>query len=68
MLGNGRCDRPVELRLPSEVNLRNLRLPPHRIEFLPTVTRQREQARERGQADRAELSDKIIGGIDVPPA
>jgi hypothetical protein len=38
------------------------------IEFLPTLARQRDHARERGQTDRAELFDKIIGGIDDPPA
>ena len=68
MLGNGLCTRPVELDCRMESACETCAYFRTSIEFLPTLTRQRDHARERGQADRAELFDKIIGGIDDPPA
>jgi hypothetical protein len=37
-------------------------------QFLPILTRQRDHAAEHGQTDRAELFDKLIGGLDEPTA
>jgi hypothetical protein len=68
MLGNGLCTRPVELDCRMESACETCAYFRTSIEFLPTLTRQRDHARERGQANRADLFDKIIGGIDDPPA
>jgi hypothetical protein len=68
MLGNGLCTRPVELDCRMESACETCAYFRTTVEFLPILTRQRDHARERGQADRAELFDKIIGGIDDPPA
>jgi site-specific recombinase XerD len=68
MLGNGLCTRPVELDCRMESACETCAYFRTGVEFLPILTRQRDHARERGQTDRAELFNKIIGGIDDPPA
>jgi hypothetical protein len=37
------------------------------VEFLPTLTRQRDHARERGQAERAALFDGLIHRVEADP-
>jgi site-specific recombinase XerD len=68
MLGNGLCTRPVELDCRMESACETCAYFRTSIEFLPTLTKQRDHASDRGQTDRAQLFDKIIGGIDDPPA
>ena len=36
-------------------------------QFLPILTRQRDHARDHGQADRAELFSKIIQNVEQAP-
>jgi site-specific recombinase XerD len=68
MLGNGLCTRPVELDCRMESACETCAYFRTSIEFLPTLTKQRDHASDHGQTDRAQLFDKIIGGIDDPPA
>jgi site-specific recombinase XerD len=68
MLGNGLCTRPVELDCRMESACETCAYFRTSVEFLPTLTRQREHAAEHGQTERAELFDKIIGRIDDPPS
>jgi site-specific recombinase XerD len=66
MLGNGLCTRPVELDCRMESACETCAYFRTSIEFLPILTRQRAHATERGQTERANLFNKIIGGLDEP--
>jgi site-specific recombinase XerD len=68
MLGNGLCTRPVELDCRMESACETCAYFRTSVEFLPILTRQREHATEHGQTERADLFDKIIGGLDGPPS
>jgi hypothetical protein len=37
------------------------------VEFLPTLTRQRDHAQHHGQAERAELFDQLILRVETDP-
>ena len=66
MLGNGLCTRPAELDCRMESACETCAYFRTSVEFLPTLTRQREHAAEHGQTERAELFNKIIGQVDDP--
>ncbi|HZC52422.1 MAG TPA: tyrosine-type recombinase/integrase [Mycobacterium sp.] len=60
MLGNGLCTRPVELDCRMESACETCAHFRTSVEFLPTLTRQRDHAAERGQTSRVELFDGLI--------
>lgn len=64
MLGNGVCTRPVELDCRMESACETCTYFRTNVQFLPTLTRQRDHAAERGQTDRVELFTKIINQLD----
>jgi hypothetical protein len=68
MLGNGRSTRPVEMDCRMESACETCAYFRTSIQFLPTLTKQRDHARERGQTERAEQFDKIIGQVDDQPS
>jgi site-specific recombinase XerD len=68
MLGNGLCTRPVELDCRMESACETCAYFRTSVEFLPTLTRQRDHAEERGQTDRAQLFNTIIGKLDDQPS
>lgn len=63
MLGNGLCTRPVELDCRMESACETCSYFQTSIEFKPTLTRQRDHARQHGQTDRAELFDGLINRL-----
>jgi site-specific recombinase XerD len=60
MLGNGLCTRPAELDCRLESACETCAYFRTGTEFLPILTRQRDHAREHGQADRAALFNSLI--------
>ncbi len=60
MLGNGLCTRPVELDCRMETACETCSYFQTGIEFKPTLTRQRDHARQHGQDDRAALFDRLL--------
>lgn len=60
MLGNGLCTRPVELDCRMESACETCSYFQTSIEFRPTLTRQRDHARQRGQTDRAALFEQLL--------
>lgn len=64
MLGNGLCTRPVELDCRMESACETCAFFQTTIEFRPTLTRQRDHAREHGQTERAALLDGLIQRVD----
>jgi site-specific recombinase XerD len=60
MLGNGLCTRPVELDCRMESACETCAYFRTSVEFLPTLTRQRDHAREHGQDQRTALFDGLI--------
>jgi hypothetical protein len=66
MLGNGLCIRPVELDCRMESACETCSYFRTNIEFLPTLTRQRDHARERGQTEREALFAQLIERVDPP--
>jgi len=60
MLGNGLCTRPAELDCRIESACETCAYFRTGTQFLPTLTRQRDHARDRGQTDRAALFDGLI--------
>ena len=60
MLGNGLCTRPVELDCRMESACETCAYFRTSVQFLPTLTRQRDHAREHGQDQRAALFDDLI--------
>jgi site-specific recombinase XerD len=64
MLGNGLCTRPVELDCRMESACETCAFFQTTIEFRPTLIRQRDHARQRGQSDRQSLFDGLIQRID----
>jgi site-specific recombinase XerD len=65
MLGNGLCTRPVELDCRMESACETCAYFRTGVQFLPTLTRQRDHAREHGQAERAALFDGLIQRADT---
>ena len=60
MLGNGLCTRPAELDCRMESACETCAYFRTGTEFLPILTRQRDHARDHGQAGRAALFDRLI--------
>ena len=60
MLGNGLCTRPAELDCRMESACETCAYFRTGTEFLPILVRQRDHARDHGQADRAALFDGLI--------
>jgi site-specific recombinase XerD len=60
MLGNGLCTRPPELDCRLESACETCAYFRTGPEFLPILTRQRDHARDHGQAGRAALFDELI--------
>jgi site-specific recombinase XerD len=65
MLGNGLCTRPVELDCRMESACETCAYFRTSTQFLPILTRQRDHAHERGQAERAALFDNLIQRVDT---
>ena len=66
MLGNGLCTRPAELDCRMESACETCAYFRTGTEFLPILTRQRDHARDHGQADRAALFDGLIQRACAP--
>src|SRR6476619_1592486 len=66
MLGNGLCTRPVELDCRMESACETCAYFRTSVQFLPTLTRQRDHAHQRGQTERAALFDGLIQRLDQP--
>ncbi len=64
MLGNGLCTRPVELDCRMESACETCGYFQTSVEFKPTLQRQRDHARERGQHERAALFTRLLDGIE----
>jgi hypothetical protein len=67
MLGNGLCTRPVELDCRMESACETCAYFRTGVEFLPTLNRQRDHAQQHGQAERAELFDRLIKRVETDP-
>ena len=67
MLGNGLCTRPAELDCRMESACETCAYFRTGTEFLPILTRQRDHARDHGQADRAALFDGLIQRAETGP-
>jgi site-specific recombinase XerD len=68
MLGNGLCTRPAELDCRMESACETCAYFRTGTEFLPILIRQRDHARDHGQADRAALFDGLIQRAEAAPA
>ena len=68
MLGNGLCTRPVELDCRMESACETCAYFRTNVQFLPTLTQQRDHARERGQTQRAALFDGLIRRVEAEEA
>jgi site-specific recombinase XerD len=68
MLGNGLCGRPAELDCRMESACETCAYFRTGTEFLPILVRQRDHARDHGQADRAALFDGLIQRAETGPA
>jgi hypothetical protein len=68
MLGNGLCTRPAELDCRMESACETCSYFQTTIDFKPTLQRQRDHAREHGQADRAVLFDRLLERVDAEDA
>jgi hypothetical protein len=68
MLGNGLCARPPELDCRMESACETCAYFRTGTEFLPILVRQRDHARDHGQADRAVLFDGLIQRAEAGPA
>jgi site-specific recombinase XerD len=68
MLGNGLCTRPAELDCRLESACETCAYFRTGTEFLPILTRQRDHARDHGQADRAALFNGLIDRASQPAA
>ena len=68
MLGNGLCTRPAELDCRMESACETCACFRTSTEFLPILVRQRDHARDHGQADRAALFDGLIQHTQTQPA
>jgi len=64
MLGNGLCTRPIELDCRMESTCETCSYFQTSIEFKPTLTRQRDHARQHGQTERVELFNSILNRLE----
>jgi hypothetical protein len=68
LLGNGHCTRPVALDCQFESICERCGFFETGTEFVPVLLRQRDHAAEHGQAERADLFDGLLSGIDEGPS
>jgi len=68
MLGNGLCTRPPELDCRLESACETCAYFRTGTQFLPVLVRQRDHARDHGQAGRAALFDGLIQRAEAGPA
>jgi hypothetical protein len=68
MLGNGLCARPAELDCRMESACETCAYFRTGTEFLPILVRQRDHARNHGQAGRAALSGGLVQRAGAGPA
>ena len=68
MPGNGLCTRPAELDCRMESACETCAYFRTGTEFLPILTRQRDHARDHGQAGRAAMFDGLIQHAEAGPA
>jgi hypothetical protein len=64
MLGNGYCDRPVELDCHFESICESCTLSVTTIEFKPTLRRQRDDAAHKGQIGRQKIFDGLLNRLE----
>jgi integrase len=64
MLGNGLCTRPVELDCRMESACETCTYFQTSVEFLPTLRRQHDHARDHNQPDRAALFEDLLAKIE----
>ncbi len=64
MLGNGYCARPVELDCHYESICEGCTFFVTTIEFKPTLQRQRDDARDKGQVGREQIFDGLLNRLD----
>ena len=64
MLGNGYCARPVELDCHFESICESCTYFVTTVEFKPTLRRQREDARDKGQLGREKIFDGLLNRLD----
>lgn len=64
MLGNGYCARPVELDCHFESICESCTFFVTTVEFLPTLTRQRDDAANKGQVGRQKIFDGLLQRLD----
>lgn len=64
MLGNGFCARPVELDCHFESICESCTFFVTTIEFKPTLQRQRDDARDKGQTGREKIFDGLLTRLD----
>ena len=65
MLGNGLCTRPVELDCRMESACETCAYFRTNVEFLPTLTRQRDHAQRHDHPDRVALFDGLIQHVET---
>jgi site-specific recombinase XerD len=68
MLGNDYCARPVELDCHFESICESCTFFVTTIEFKPTLRRQRDDARTKGQVAREHIFDGLLSRLDEPEA
>lgn len=64
MLGNGYCARPVELDCHFESICESCTYFVTTVEFKPTLRRQRDDARDKGQLGREKIFDGLLNRLD----
>jgi hypothetical protein len=64
MLGNGYCARPVELDCHFESICESCTFFVTTVEFKPTLRRQRDDARDKGQVGRERIFDGLLNRLD----
>ena len=64
MLGNGYCARPVELDCHYESICESCTFFVTTVEFKPTLRKQRDDARDKGQVAREKIFDGLLNRLD----
>jgi len=67
LLGNGHCTRPVALECRFESISERCGFFETGAEFVPILLRQRDHAADHGQAERADLFDGLLSGVEDEP-
>ncbi|MPZ16227.1 MAG: hypothetical protein GEU73_17725 [Chloroflexi bacterium] len=64
MLGNGYCARPVQMDCHFESICESCTFFATTIEFKPTLLRQRDDAKDKGQIGRQKIFDGLLSRLD----